>query len=512
MNTLDVSYDEPDHPGRLDTGLSYSTQFLSPHRLGQGAGLGFKERLNKSTPSLTHQDSDTSVSSALGRRHLREDANYKSNFVSKTSLTDNQVHSRHGDRVGTIELFKAVKEARRVSLSYDESSERKMSEDNDSIASSLFETPAVDPKTHRNAHMERNSHGKGFGQKEKRNFIRNTSEDVEADEEEDVDKVLEQVLKYPNQSEECLGSAMSRDSSIKSREKDIILVNPNSGLSKGSIHFSLRYNSSECELQFRLLMCKSLSIPDHSGPLNPYVKVDISPSPGKSRQLKSAVIQKNACPSFNHLMVYQGILESDIKEKSLRLSVMHAGRLGHDLPIGETRVSLKKLLHGREELMDHVLQKLSVIAPESVAEDERGVIQLSLEYQTDKNQLIVGILQAAGLAPMDSNGLSDPYVKCYLRPDPHKKSKHKTNVIKKTLNPKFNKEFVYDMTPSDLAKKSLEITVWDHDLGRNDYIGGIRLSKEAGGDLLMQWYSVLTKPNEKFTKWHKLSPTPFVEK
>jgi hypothetical protein len=68
------------------------------------------------------------------------------------------------------------------------------------------------------------------------------------------------------------------------------------------------------------------------------------------------------------------------------------------------------------------------------------------------------------------------------------------------------------MTPSDLAKKSLEITVWDHDLGRNDYIGGIRLSKEAGGDLLMQWYSVLTKPNEKFTKWHKLSPTPFVEK
>ena len=43
-------------------------------------------------------------------------------------------------------------------------------------------------------------------------------------------------------------------------------------------------------------------------------------------------------------------------------------------------------------------------------------------------------------------------------------------------------------------------------------IGGIRLSKEAKGDLLAQWYSVLTKPNEQFIKWHKLSPNPFVEK
>ena len=33
-------------------------------------------------------------------------------------------------------------------------------------------------------------------------------------------------------------------------------------------------------------------------------------------------------------------------------------------------------------------------------------------------------------------------------------------------------EFVYDIAHSDLAKKSLELTVWDHDVGKsNDFIG-----------------------------------------
>ena len=36
----------------------------------------------------------------------------------------------------------------------------------------------------------------------------------------------------------------------------LALVHPSSGLSKGSIHFSLMYNSDECELRLQLLTCK----------------------------------------------------------------------------------------------------------------------------------------------------------------------------------------------------------------------------------------------------------------
>ncbi|TUD19547.1 LON peptidase N-terminal domain and RING finger protein 1 [Bagarius yarrelli] len=59
-----------------------------------------------------------------------------------------------------------------------------------------------------------------------------------------------------------------------------------------------------------------------------------------------------------------------------------------------------------------------------------------------------------------------------LQPDMGKKSKYKTSVKKKTLNPEFNEEFVYEVPHDQLAKKTLEISVWDYDLGMsNDFIG-----------------------------------------
>ncbi|KAI9515305.1 hypothetical protein NQZ68_027047 [Dissostichus eleginoides] len=70
----------------------------------------------------------------------------------------------------------------------------------------------------------------------------------------------------------------------------------------------------------------------------------------------------------------------------------------------------------------------------------------------------------------------------YLKPDIQKKSKHKTAVMKKTLNPEFNEEFFYEISLSELSNKSLEVTVWDYDLGRsNDFIGGVCLSGHSQG-------------------------------
>ena len=43
-----------------------------------------------------------------------------------------------------------------------------------------------------------------------------------------------------------------------------------------------------------------------------------------------------------------------------------------------------------------------------------GRIQISLRYKSQKNQLVVGIIRCAGLAAMDSNGYSDPFVKVYV--------------------------------------------------------------------------------------------------
>ncbi|KAI1884738.1 hypothetical protein AGOR_G00229600 [Albula goreensis] len=98
------------------------------------------------------------------------------------------------------------------------------------------------------------------------------------------------------------------------------------------------------------------------------------------------------------------------------------------------------------------------------------------------------------------------YERRYLKPDLHKKSKHKTAVIKKTLNPEFNEEFFYEISLSELSSKTLEVTVWDYDLGRsNDFIGGVSLSCHSQGSALRHWVDCLNNIGKRVERWHTLT-------
>ncbi|XP_066500707.1 double C2-like domains, gamma [Hoplias malabaricus] len=283
----------------------------------------------------------------------------------------------------------------------------------------------------------------------------------------------------------------------------------------GTLEFTLLFDQENNCLHCTIHKAKGLKAMDSNGLADPYVKLHLLPGASKANKLRTKTLKNTLNPVWNETLVYHGITAADMTTKTLRLCVCDMDRLGRNEFIGEVRVALKKLREGESKRYNMGLERIAqnregnnqtLDQSSQPAEEERGRILVSLCYVMEKASLVVGIIRCAHLAAMDSNGYSDPFVKIVLQPDMGKKSKYKTSVKKKTLNPEFNEEFIYEVPHDQLAKKTLEISVWDYDLGMsNDFIGGVELGINAKGERLKHWFECLKFKGKKVEYWHTLT-------
>uniref|UniRef100_A0A9J8A2M6 Double C2-like domains, beta n=1 Tax=Cyprinus carpio carpio TaxID=630221 RepID=A0A9J8A2M6_CYPCA len=275
----------------------------------------------------------------------------------------------------------------------------------------------------------------------------------------------------------------------------------------GTLDFSLLYDQENNALHCTINKAKGLKPMDHNGLSDPYVKLHLLPGASKANKLRTKTLRNTLNPVWSETLTYYGITDEDMVRKTLRISVCDEDKFRHNEFIGETRIPLKKLKPNQTKNFSNCLEKqLPIDKTDDKSLEERGRIMISLKYSSQKCGLVVGIIRCAHLAAMDANGFSDPYVKTYLKPDENKKSKHKTAVKKKTLNPEFNEEFFYEIKYADLSKKTLEVTVWDYDIGKsNDFIGGLSLGINANGERLKHWFDCLKNKDKKIERWHTLT-------
>ncbi|KAI6221356.1 hypothetical protein M3Y99_01556400 [Aphelenchoides fujianensis] len=93
-----------------------------------------------------------------------------------------------------------------------------------------------------------------------------------------------------------------------------------------------------------------------------------------------------------------------------------------------------------------------------------GKLEFSMLYLPHERELLVTIYQAIDLPPRTTGTLRNPYVKVFLLPNRSEESRRQSKITYETLNPVWNEcFFYYNLTPHDLTKRVLEITVWDFD-------------------------------------------------
>ncbi|KAG1957008.1 multiple C2 and transmembrane domain-containing protein [Pimephales promelas] len=237
------------------------------------------------------------------------------------------------------------------------------------------------------------------------------------------------------------------------------------------------------QLDIVLKKGNNLAIRDRGGTSDPYVKFKIA---GKE-VFRSKTIHKNLNPVWEEKV---SLLVESLREP-LYVKVFDYDFGLQDDFMGSAYLHLESLEHQRTldvtlELKDphypnHDLGSLDLtvtLIPKEGDFRETTMLMRRSWKRSSKHQSLrlsdihrkaqlwrgivsISLIEAHNLQPMDTNGLSDPYVKFRMG---HQKYKSKT--IPKTLNPQWREQFDFHLF--DEQGGFIDVTVWDKDAGKKD--------------------------------------------
>ncbi|XP_074654722.1 synaptotagmin-5-like [Tubulanus polymorphus] len=129
-------------------------------------------------------------------------------------------------------------------------------------------------------------------------------------------------------------------------------------------------------------------------------------------------------------------------------------------------------------LYDKVMMPVRQTSIGSIQEENMGSINFSLDYNKETALMTVRIIQAHDLVPRDLSGTANPY--CQICMLPNRKMVVQTKVQKKSLNPEFEEEFIFEILPQDISNTIMEILIYDFDpFSRDECLGQIHLILET---------------------------------
>ncbi|XP_029343699.1 uncharacterized protein LOC100160321 isoform X2 [Acyrthosiphon pisum] len=259
---------------------------------------------------------------------------------------------------------------------------------------------------------------------------------------------------------------------------------------RGEVEFSLQYNYKAAQFEINIKHCRDLAAADPKrNRSDPYVKVYLLPDKSKAGKRKTRVKKHTMNPIFDEVLKYSLPLE-ELNSRTLWLSVWHSDMFGRNNFLGEVQLPLENMIFDDPSPKLYPLQERTEPLDDIMCVSNKGEIIVGLKCvppdpnskKRTKGTFLLLVKDAKNLQAIKSNGSSDPFCKSYLLPDKGRSSKQKTNVARKTCNPNWNQTLTYrDVSPDELAERSLELTVWDHDrLGSNEFLGGVRLSLGSG--------------------------------